>query len=803
MTLEASHLSRREFLKGSGALIVGFSLFGTMARQAIAADNPYARNSPPDAGQIDSWIVIHEDTTGSILTGHQELGTGTSTGLLMIAGEELDLDVTQLRFVTEDTDGRTPASWPSYTSEGITGCGPEVRAAAAAAKQVLLQRASERLRVPVERLTVNYGTVSAHGGRQSVTYGQLLGGKRFHTTIPKIYNLTEAKMPGFGGSAGVLSGAPGTKPVKKYKLVGKRRIPRIDVPAKAKGTYHYLHNVRLPGMLHGRVVLPTGQGMYGARVRVLSVNETSIAHIDGARVVRRGDFVGVVAPREWDAVRAAEALQVKWAKTPALPGDEALFEHMRRLDDHGKANVQRTVDTGHIDAALARSAHVVKRTYRYPFNAHVPIGPACAVADVKHSHALVYSNSQDLWQLQSRLAAVLELPKDTIRVHWVEGSGSYGGSPCRFEAPEAAAIMSQIVGKPVRVQFMRANEHGWDNYGPPQLIDIQAGVDGRGRITALDYTITQLPFPIGTYSMEELVGLPYAKQQEWAPSTDVTGSQYTIPHWRLTARTLPNLRSGFLKADFLRSPIAHGAAFAVEQAIDELAHIAGMDPVEFRRQNVQRRNKHPQANFLWLGFYDYSKVASNKERWLGVLDGVAEAARWKPRVAASAVSGGKVLRGRGIGLGGCGNGAYSVSYAAAVAEIEVHKTTGKIVVKHVYTCQDYGLVIDRGLVENQATGMTIQAISRVLKEEVKFDEQGVTSTDWSSYPILRFKEAPKVTNITISRPEITPGPGSEELIPPVMAAVANAFFDATGVRMTRAPLTPARVRAALKAPGIS
>jgi len=350
---------------------------------------------------------------------------------------------------------------------------------------------------------------------------------------------------------------------------------------------------------------------------------------------------------------------------------------------------------------------------------------------------------------------------------------------------------------------MRWDEHGWDNYGPPELFYIRAGADSQGTITALDYTIVQLPFPVGTYTMEELVGLPVVPGQEWGPSTDVTGSQYTIPNWRLTSKTLPNDRSGFLKADFLRSPIAHGAAFAVEQAIDELAYRSRLDPVEFRRRNVQKANKHPQASFLWLGFYDYSKVASNKERWLGVLDAVAKAADWKPRVAASSLSKSTVVSGRGIGFGGCGNGATSVSYAAAVAEIQVNKKTGKIVVEHVYTCQDYGLVIDQGLVENQATGMTIQAISRLLKEEVTFDETGVTSTDWSSYPILRFKEAPRVTNVTISRPEITPGPGSEELIPPVMAAVANAFFDATGVRMNSAPLTPARVRNTLQNAGVA
>jgi nicotinate dehydrogenase subunit B len=773
---------------GGGVLTVGFNL---ARREQAAADGPGAS----DAGQIDSWVVIHEDNTASILTGHQELGNGTATGLLMIAGEELDLDISQLRFVAEDT-AVTPDSFPSTTSEGICGNGPEVRAAAAAAKQVLLALASAELGVPVEGLTASCGVVT--GGGKSVTYGELLGGKPFNTTIPQGYNLNQSLMPGWNGSAGLLPGAPGTKPVSQYTLIGKR-VRRIDIPAKVTGGYTYVHNVRLPGMLHGRVVLPAGQRSYGAGAPVLSVDESSIEHIPSAQVVRRRDFVAVVAPVEWDAIRAAEQLKVTWADPPPLPGDGNLPAHMRAQDAAGQAAVRRTVDTGDVEAALASSAHVVQREYFFPYNAHLPIGPACAVADVRPDGAVIFSNAQWTRQLQERVATVLGLPQNVVRVRWVEGSGSFGGSPGRYEVGTAAAVMSQIVGHPVRVQFTRRDEHGWDNYGMPQLMDVRVGVDGNGTITALDYTITSPPFPVGTYTIEQLVGRPLAEPQGWDPSTDVTGSQYTVPNWRLTSKTLPMVNSGYLKTDFLRSPIAVGAAFAVEQAIDEIACLARVDPVEFRRQNVQTADTHPQANFRWLGFYDYAKVASNQERWLAVLDAVAKAAGWQPRVAASSLSDDDIVHGRGIALGGTGSGAYSVNYAAAVAEIEVHKRTGQITVQHVYTCQDYGLVISPDGVENQAQGMAIQAVSRLLTEEVQFDQAAVTSLDWDSYPILRFSQAPKVTHVTISRPDITPGPGSEELMPPVTAAVANAFFDATGVRMTRAPLKPERVRAALKA----
>jgi nicotinate dehydrogenase subunit B len=783
---------------GGGELVVGFSLTGAaLPLEAGDGDGPATSDGPPDAGRIDSWVVIHEDSTASILTGHQELGQGTATGLLMIAGEELDLDMYQLRFVTEDTS-LTPSSFPSTTSEGIPGTGPAVRAAAAAAKQALLDLASAKLGVPVADLTVSSGVVTGRG--QSVTYGQLAGGQAFNKTIPESYNLSQSKMPGFNGSAGLPPGAAGTKPVSQYTLVGKR-VPRIDIPPKVTGSYPYVHNVRLPGMLHGRVVLPPGQRSYGAGAPVLSVDEDSIGHIQGARVVRRGDFVGVLAPAEWDAVRAAEQLEVTWAAPPLLPGDENLFAHMRAQEAAGLAAVSRTVDTGDVDAALSSSAHVVSREYCFPYNAHVPIGPACAVADVRPDGAVIFSNSQTTRELQERAAAILGLPHDAVRVHWVEGSGSFGGSPGRFEAGTAAAVMSQIAGKPVRVQFTRRDEHGWDNYGMPQLMDVRAGADADGKITALDYAITQLPFPVATYTIEQLVGQPIGEPQKWNPSTDVTGSQYTIPNWRLTSKTLPIVNGGHLKTDFLRSPVAVGAAFAVQQAIDELAHAAKMDPVEFLRLNVQTADAHPQANFLWLGFYDVSHVASNQERWLAVLEEVAKAASWQPRVAASALSRDDVVHGRGIALGGTGSGAYSITYAAAAAEIEVNKKTGLITVQHVYTAQDYGLVINPDGVESQAMGMTIQAVSRLLKEEVRFGSAAVTSLDWDSYPILRFSEAPKVTHIAVSRPGITPGPGSEELMPPVTAAVANAFFDATGVRITRAPLKPERVLAALHAAG--
>jgi CO/xanthine dehydrogenase Mo-binding subunit len=359
--------------------------------------------------------------------------------------------------------------------------------------------------------------------------------------------------------------------------------------------------------------------------------------------------------------------------------------------------------------------------------------------------------------------------------------------------------MSQIVGKPVRLQIMRWDEHGYDNYGEPRLMDITGGVDANGNIVAIDHRAFTLAGLSARNTIQTQLGLPGGTPGLGIAGTSVNGAQYTIPNWRVSVRTPPQMDGGYFKTSKLRAPHSTQAAFGAEQLIDELAYAAKMDPVAFRRQNIQTANSHPQADFRWNGLYDYSHVASNKTRWLAVLDAVATASKWQPRVAASNVSNANVVTGRGVGLAGHGNGSVKICYAACVADIEVNKKTGSIVVKHLYTSMDFGLVINPDLVLNQVEGQAMMAVSKVLMEEVRFDKKAVTSLDWVTYPILRFKDHPTFTHVTINRPDITPGPASEELMPPVAAAIANAFFDATGVRIRRAPLTPGRVRATLAA----
>jgi nicotinate dehydrogenase subunit B len=799
--LHEKEFSRKQFVKGGGALIVGFSLAGVAARTAKAADSPFASNGPYDAALIDTWIVIHANNTASIKTGHEELGQGSATGMLQIAGEELDMEFGQLEFVNHDTNVQ-PSSPPSYASNGIVKNGPQVRAAAAAAKQALLAMAATQLGVPAGNLTVKAGVVS--GGGRSVTYGQLVGGRLFNLPIPASYNLNQGNVALFSGTAtsGVVSGAPGTKPVSQYTLVGTR-VPRIDIPDKVTGRFVYTHGIRVPGMLHGRLVWPPGQRNMGAVMPIVSVDQRSIRHIPNVQIIRKADFLAVVAEREYDAIQAAAQLKVTWGDPPPLAGNGNFWKQIRQQDAAGQVIARDAINTGNIDTALASAAHTVTESYSFPYNGHMPVGPACCVAEVTPNGAVLYTNSQDLWGLRTKLAQAIGLPENVIRLRYVEGSSNYGDSFGRYETPIAAAVMSQVVGKPVRLQAMRWDEHGYDNYGQPQLMDIRGGVDANGKIVAFEHTNLSLSANGSTYTVQRQLGLPNPNPGATSAPWCVAGCQYTVPNWRVTGKTLPQLNGGYFKTSKLRSPESTQAAFGAEQVIDQLAYAAKMDPIAFRRLNIQTSNTHPQANFLWNGSYDYWNVASNKDRWLAVLDAVASSSKWQPRVSGSSLSQETVVTGRGVGLGGHGNGAQKVCYAACVADIEVNKKTGKVVAKHLYTAMDYGLVVGPDLVMNQGIGQAMMAVSKILHEEVRFDTKAVTSLDWVTYPILRFKDHPGITHTIINRPAITPGPSSEELMAPIVAAIANAFFDATGVRMKSAPLTPVRVRAALRAAGVA
>jgi nicotinate dehydrogenase subunit B len=736
---------RRDFLKGGGALIVGFSVAGPSFAQerGLPAGRPLVAG-PPDQTLIDTWIAIHPDSTATIFIGFVELGQGASTALLQIAAEELDLDMSQVSSVRLDTHV-TPNQGATVASASIDRGGPQIRAAAAEARLALMTLASTKLDAPIESLTVSKGVVSVDGNAaRSVTYGDLLGDRPF--SIP-------------------FTGTAPQKPAARYRVVGTN-APRRDLPDKVTGAYVYVQHVRLPDMLHGRVVRPRGQGAYADGARVVTVDEASIKDIPGVRIVRRRDFIGVVSANEWDAVRAARQLKVAWELPPSLPGDAGLYARMRAA---------RTTDTviaerGDVAASLARAAHVVTASYRGPYQAHAPFGPNCAVADATGDPAVVMCSSQGIYGTRDKVAAVLGVPPDRVRVEYYEGAGTFGRS-CFDDAAQAAAIMSQAVGKPVRVQFMRWDEHGWDNYGPPHLAEVRAGVDAAGKIVAYEYHGWQHVWSTIESSQQLAFGTRAAESADGTSRNlnKVTlGSMYDMPNLRLVNHRVPGV-DGYLKAANLRSPLDVSFAFASEQAVDELAVMAGIDPIEFRRRNISDR------------------------RWLGVLDAVAKAADWTPRTAVSIARTSNTVTGRGVALG-----THLVSHGAAIAEIRVNRSNGQIVATHMYGAIDAGLAVNPANVENQISGQLIQATSRVLKEEVRFTNTHVTSLDWSSYPILRFEEHPDVTAIVVQRAEERSTGAGEELMAAAAAAIANAFFDATGVRLREYPLTPDRVKTALR-----
>ncbi len=737
-----SALSRRGLLKGGGAMVIGFALSPVVPAVAQVARGLKA--GPPDYYAVDTWIAIHADNTATIYTGKCELGQGNQTGLLQVAAEELDMGMHQVSTVRLDTN-LTPDQQATSSSSSIHRGAPALRAAAAQARMALLARAAVRLGVPPGSLEVRDGIVSVRGenGFRTIAYGDLLGERPFNLKYD------------------------GTAPIKtpgQYRLVGQRPA-RVDLPEKAAAKYVHMHHNRVPGMLHGRVVRPHGQRGFGIGAKPLVVDEASIAHIKGAKVIRRGDFVGVVAEREWDAVKAARDLKVTWQTGAPLGTHETVHERMRK---------DKTVDTliakrGDAAGMLQKAAFVRGASYFCPYQSHAPFAPNCALADPTGEQLVIRSSTQDVYSSRRQVAEMLGMPVEKIRLMYFEGSGTFGRS-CYEDATQASAIMATATGKPVRVQYMRWDEHGWDHYGPAHLAEVRAGVDAEGNIVAYEYDGWQHGWTMTSTVSDSARTKAGVERAEGSGSITVnpisTGSMYKIGHRRVTSHAVPMVN--YLRGAALRSPLDLSFAFASEQTIDELAVAVKMDPVEFRRRNI------------------------GDERWLGVLEAAAKAAGWKQKIMGSKIGTGDVVRGVGIALG-----THHVSYGAAVADIEVNTKTGVIVAKHLFGAMDCGLAVNPALVENQMVGQMIQSVGRVLKEEVTFDDHGVTSLDWDGYQVLRFAEHPEVTPVVVQRLDEPSTGAGEEVMGATAAAIANAFFDATGVRMRQFPMTPARVLASL------
>jgi len=763
----AQEFSRNTFVKGGGALIVGFSVVGgALAGKAEAADSPFASNGPPALNQVDSFLIIHADNTASVMSGHTEFGQGSSVGIVLITAEELDMAVSQVKFVNPDTN-LTPSTGGTTASNTISTKGRSVRAAAAYAKQALLGMAATQLGVPVASLTVANGVVS--GGGRSVTYGALIGDKSLNVTM---------------ANATLSTGQAPAKAPSQYRLVGSQ-VPRFDIPDKVTGKYTYVHNIRVPGMLHGRLVRPRGQSAYPSGAPVVSVDESSIRHIPGARIVRKADFVAVVAEKEYDAIQAAAQLKVKWADPPAMAGSGNFWQQMRDFDSKGQVAARIQMNSGDVDGAFAAApVKVSGRTYKVGYQGHLGIGPICAVADVTSEGAVVFSNTQNVYSTRQNVATATGLPLNLVRIRYVEGASVYGMAPYD-DGAAAAALSSQLAGAPVRLQFMRWDDHGWDNHGNPLLADMRGAVDANGKIVAYEYTgfaqpgttLTQTTLQLSAASTPPTPGLGSAE----VGNTVVV---YDVPNRRIIGKSLP-LFNNYLKLGFLRGVANAQAAFASEQFVDELAYAAKVDPVEFRRRNLN---------------------PANSDRLSSALDTAAQLANWHPKLAASELERGDLVTGRGIALTTIfpsGSNPDVPSQAAVVVDIKVDKKTGKISVTDAWAALNAGLSVSPGTMENQIVGAVIHGVSRSLHEEMVFDTNRVTSLDWVTYPILRFKEAPRVHPAIVQRTDLQPTGAGEPAVVPVAPAIANAFFDATGVRIRQMPMTPARVRGVLEAAGVA
>ena len=818
--MHEKEFSRKSLVKGGGGLIIGFSALGALgAGKAAGAtgNTPFNHRGPqdylPNLQSIDSWLAITPQNTVIVTHGEPEF-SGTPTGILMIVAEELNTNMEQMIYAR-------PESWLNPTgggggSGGISARSTQIRAAAAFAKQILLGMASTQLGVSASSLSVSGGVVS--GGGRTVTYGQLNDGKNFNyvMSVPDPASTSQT-------ATMYIPGAGISKPVSQYTLVGKQQR-RIDIPAKVMGTYTYVQNVRVPGMVHGRSVRPRGAGANTSQNHVpLSVDASSIKDIPGAEIIQINNWLAVYAPKEYDAIQAAAQLKVVWRSDPKFNagGSADYWSWLRKAGDTNTINPARyTTDTGGVPAALASAAKTVSANYRYQYNNFVPIGPHCAVADVNGTtSATVFIQGQTLTGTGGdeggpiELSSLLGIPAPNIRVIWYEGSGSYGGGQ-EAEAAEQAALISQKIGKPVRLQWMRWDQTGWDCYGPAHMYDVTMGCDANGRIVASDWvSYGQAGSMIDT--TRELLGTATwpANPANGGPTPSDGGSAatpYANTNYgssfryqrRVLAKSQP-LYGGALKSSALRSPNAPQSYFASEQLVDELAHAMNMDPVAFRRLNVDGT----------------STVGA---RWLSVMDAVTLAAGWKPKVANSVPQTGTVRTGRGFGFG-----TYANSQVGLVVDMKVNVKSGHMVANHVWIAQNNGITVNLEGVGNQMSGALIMGLSRCMWEAASWTPERVTSNDWVTYPILRFRDHPSVTLINTHPGQyavITPGSetgdvsagntaafnegwlatGSGE--PPgtaIGSAMANGFFDATGVRIRQAPMRPEVVRGVLRAAGIS
>jgi nicotinate dehydrogenase subunit B len=729
-------VNRRQFVQMAGGLVIAFA-WPRPARALTGEATSGAPDDGPPLDQLDSWLAVRGDGTVTLYSGKVELGTGVQTALSQIVAEELDVPVARVLVVQGET-GRTPDQGSTTGSKTLQGAGSTIRRAAAEARRVLVAMAAGQLGVPAGSLRVAGGTLSVPGRPgKAITYGRLIGDKSFHHTVDN----------------GVT-----VKSYTAYRVVGQP-IPRVELPGKVTGTHRYVHNLRVPGMQHGRVIRPPTIG-----ATLVTVDEASVGALPGAvRVVRRENFLGVVATHEHEAVAAARALRATWSRPDVrLMPVEAMYDAMR--DSAIVPNMLEQL--GDVDAALAAAHVTCSATYRTPFQSHGSIGPSCAVADVRDGVATVWSGTQGAYALRETLAPLLGVPVAQVHVVWMEASGCYGHNGADDAAADAA-LLSQAVRAPVRVQWSRQDELAWDPKGPAMLIQCAGGVDAQGKMTAWRYTVTTPTHSTrpGGDPAEFLAGQSMGHPLALGAGGGDRNARhsYEIANSHVAVRWL---HTSVLRPSAMRGLGAPANVFANESFVDELGVAAGADPIEFRLRHLT----DPRA--------------------IAVIERAAQLSRWQPRrsVARSAATNARAV-GRGMAFAQYEN---SYTYVATVVDVEVDRHTGTIHVPRVWVAHDCGLIVNPDGLRNQIEGATVQTISRTLKERVTWDRASVTSVDWRTYPILTFPDVPDSIEIAlIDHPEAPAWGAGEPAACTVPAAIGNAVYDATGLRLREIPFEPA------------
>jgi CO/xanthine dehydrogenase Mo-binding subunit len=758
--------SRRDFLRGCGALIVSFNAFGGGLSGLAAQDRSADRTSQIDPRRLDSWLALERDGTITAYTGKCDFGQGIFTAQTQLIAEEMCVPISRVKLVECDTAVTPDQGHTSGSQSTPTNFNNENLAlAAATAREALLKLAAEKLGEPVDTLQVVDGVIIHPSGR-SIRYEELLG---------------------LGKLDLVLSPTAKRKPQAEWKILGKS-VPSLDRTALMTGQFEFLHSLKRPGMLHGRVIRPPEMG-----ATLAHVDESSVASVRGmVKVVVRGDLVGVVAETQYAAIVAARQLAVRWNPGPHPPSQKTFYDYLQQQPS--KADL--SVDSGDIDAQLASAAHVLRARYTYPYQMHGSVGSSCAVAEVTPAGATVWSATQSAYPTRSIVSKLLNLPVDKVRVVYRRGSGCYGLNGADAVSFDAA-LLSQAVARPVRVQFSRHDEMFWENFGSACVIEHRAALDKAGNIIAwdrenwvaerggrpgYDHPGNVITGVLVGYEPEPLNPTPpkpptgkLRNQSNAVPSymagcvAGQCGGGGTIRSERVLTHTV---LSPFFTGS-LRSPIRIQNTFANESFMDELASHAKDDPIQFRLRHLK------------------------DSRNIGVLTAVARAARWESGPSPSPLARQHgIVRGRGVA-----SVAYEGNngYAALVAEVEVDLDTGVVHPKSFHVAMDCGPVSNPDGLRNQTEGGILQGMSRALVEEITWDERRITSIDWASYKSLSLGyEIPSIEIVFATTEDVSANGAGETAITVTPAAIGNAIFAATGARLRDLPFTPERVKAALR-----